>query len=222
MRTTQYVGHDLIAQRKAECYDSGGPTDLGFSSGSVLCLMDPREFSQQSACFTRQIRRLNPGLPRSRAVDTAIKRSRNKAGIETCLIQYTIAVWGIRTGETSCSCSDMARNVQMIIQRLDLARTLTIECIEKPEHYALVFEHYAYLDRYYVRMCPANLRRGLANRCGELQRVWQSPTLSLWQAMPCKLPKNGRYINLEEPRLIRSRYSSTPRSRPRSRSPDFK
>ena len=65
----EFVGQDLIAQRKGEGYDSGGSADCGYSSDTVLCLMDPREFSSDCAYFTRQIRRLNGDLPRSRAVD---------------------------------------------------------------------------------------------------------------------------------------------------------
>ena len=121
------VGQDLIAQRKGEGYDSGGSADGGYSSDAVLCLMDPREFSEDCAYFTRQIRRLNGDLPRSRAVDTAIRRSSKdkRGGIETSLIHFLIAVWQVRVGETSCSCiTDMARNVQRIMQRLDFARTI--------------------------------------------------------------------------------------------------
>ena len=87
---TEFVGQDLIAQRKDEGYDSGGSADCGYSSDTVLCLMDPREFANHCAYFTRQIRRLNGDLPRSRTVDTAIRRSsKNKrGGIETSLIQF--------------------------------------------------------------------------------------------------------------------------------------
>ena len=100
-----------------------------------------------------------------------------------------------------------------MIQRLDFARTLTLEAIAMPVHYTLVLEYYVFLERYYVWMYPAQLRRGLAARYGELAGVWESKTESLWRAMPCALQQNARYINIEEPRVVRSRYSSAPRSR---------
>ena len=36
----EFVGQDLIAQRKDEGYDSGGSANCGYSSDTVLCLMD--------------------------------------------------------------------------------------------------------------------------------------------------------------------------------------
>ena len=124
----EFVGQDLIAQCKDEGYDGGGSADCGYSSDTVLCLMDPREFSNDCAYFTRQIRRLNGDLPRSRAVDTAIRRSNKdkKGGIETSLIQFSIAVWQVRVGETSCSCvSDISKNV-------NVSKNVTVKNVTAP------------------------------------------------------------------------------------------
>ena len=89
------VGQDLINHRKGEGNDSGSADD-GYSTDTVLCLMDPREFSDDCDFFRRQLRRLNGGLPRSRAVDTAIRRSDKdkKEGIEASLISMFRSQFG--------------------------------------------------------------------------------------------------------------------------------
>ena len=68
----EYIGQDLVVKTRTDGYDCAGPIEMGYSSSRSLCLMDPRMFSQQSKYITREIRRLNPGLPRSRSVDSAL------------------------------------------------------------------------------------------------------------------------------------------------------
>ena len=89
----EIVGQDLINRRVADGHESGPPTE-GYSTDTVLALMDPREFSENSEFFTKQLRKLaGKGLPRSRTVDTAIRRSDQdkKVGIEASLIYVLFA-----------------------------------------------------------------------------------------------------------------------------------
>ena len=152
---SETVGQDLLNRRVADGQECGPPT-LGYSTDTVLALMDPREFSENSEFFTRQLRKLaGSGLPRSRAVDTAIRRCDRdrKEGIEASLIYVSIAIWQVRVGETSCSnVSDMVQNTLRILQRIDFARTLTLEGIRVASQQTFVMEYYAFLERYYVRM----------------------------------------------------------------------
>ena len=76
---------------------------------------------------------------------------------------------------------------------------------------------FGFLERYYVRMYSTHLSQELFHRFSEMRKVWNSYDLSLWRAIPCQLPTHGAFIDLSEPRMIRPRYSSAPRSRSRSR-----
>ena len=210
------VGQDLINRRMADGHESGPPNE-GYSTDTVLALMDPREFSENSEFFTRQLRKLaGSGLPRSRTVDTAIRRSDRdrKVGIEASLIYVSIAIWQVRVGETSCSnVSDMIQNTLRILQRIDFARTLTLEGIRTPHQQVLAMEYFAFLERFYVRMYAQPLRMAMWAKFQQLRHVWESKTDSLWKAMPCPMQGRANFINIQEPRVIRARYSSAPRSR---------
>ena len=90
-----WVNRQLLAEQPA------GPPTQGYSDATMLALMDPREFSTDSEQFTKQIRKLaGPGLNRSRAVDTALRRSDppRRKGIEANLIVVASSIWQIRSG----------------------------------------------------------------------------------------------------------------------------
>ena len=53
----EIVGQDLINRRIEDGQEIGPPSE-GYSTETVLALMDPREFSEDSEFFTRQLRKL--------------------------------------------------------------------------------------------------------------------------------------------------------------------
>ena len=141
---SETVGQDLLNRRVAEGPECGPPTQ-GYTTETVLALMDPREFSESSETFTKQLRKLaGPGLPRSRCVDTALRRSAvdKRKGIEACLITTAISIWQIRVGEVACTnVSDMIQNTLRVLQRIDFARTLLAEGVRTPSHRVLIDEY---------------------------------------------------------------------------------
>ena len=88
------VGQDLV-NRQMLANQPVGPPSQGYSDATVLALMDPREFSTNSEQFSKQIRKLaGPGLNRSRALDTALRRSDppRRKGIEANLIVVATSI----------------------------------------------------------------------------------------------------------------------------------
>ena len=218
---TIVIGQDLV-NRQMLADEPAGLAQDGFSDATTLALVDHREFSSNSDLFTQQVRKLaGPGLNRSRAVDSALKRSEpeRRKGIESNLIIYATETWQIRTGEVACTCiTDAISNTIRVLQRLDFCRTLTLEPVRVEASKTLIIEYYAYLERYYVRQFAQPLREQMFNRFGQLQVIWET-SRSLWHAIPAPMQGTGLYVNIQRREMIRCRYSSVGRSRSRSRSP---
>ena len=214
------IGQDLV-NRQMLADEPAGATRDGYTDATALALVDHREFSSNSDLFTKQIRKLaGPGLNRSRAVDSALRRSEEsrRKGVESNLIIYATATWQIRTGEVACTCiTDAITNIIRILQRLDFARQLTLEGVRVEPCKVLICEYYAFLERYYVRQYAQPIREQLFNRFGQLATVWET-SKSLWHAIPAPMQGTGVYVNIAQEVTIRCRYTSAER-RSRSRSP---
>ena len=171
------VGQDLINRQKLDNQEVG-PATQGYSSDAVLALMDPREFAVDSETFTKQILKLaGPGLNRSRAVDTAIRRSdpARRKGIETNLITVAISIWQVRVGEVACtSVGDMVQNTLRLLQRVDFARTMCLEAVRNVQSRELCLEYFAFIERYYVRMYALPLRQQLHQKSSQLPLIWDT------------------------------------------------
>ena len=105
------VGQDLITHRRQRSQNAGDLED-GYSYERTLCIVDPRLFRRPTRMITAEVRRLNEDLGISRSVDLAVFHSEDRNAIEGLLIQVTLAIWEIRTGEIACN------DVQDMIQNL--------------------------------------------------------------------------------------------------------
>ena len=218
------TGQDLVSRQMLEDEPAGTGRD-GYSSATMLALVDHREFSSNAEfpeIFTQQVRKLaGPGLNRARSVDAALVRAEpdSRKAIESNLIIFATQTWQIRTGEVACTnVSDAISNIIRIIQRLDFCRTLTLEPVRVEACKTLILEYYAFLERYYVRQFAQPIREGVFNRFGQLSEIW-STSKSLWHAIPAPMQGNGMYVNIQPRAMVRCRYTSISRSRSRSRSP---
>ena len=108
------VGQDLIRHQQQQ-HRQVGPVAEGLSTDLMLCIVDPRQFPKETRTITRDLRRLNCGIPSSRAVDQALLRHEpaDRSVIGGLLVQLHYAIWEIRTGEISCNdIHDMFENVK--------------------------------------------------------------------------------------------------------------
>ena len=118
----ELVGQDLIKIRQ-QLGREVGPVADGYSTELILCIVDPRLLPRPSRMITRNIQRVNPDLPLSRSTDLAVSGSPDRAATEGLLVQITLAIWEVRTGEITCNdIHDMIHNFNRLTRRVYLAK----------------------------------------------------------------------------------------------------
>ena len=106
------VGQDLI-RHQLQLNRQVGPLSEGHSTELMLCIVDPRLLPKESRMITRDLQRLNPGLPPSKATDRVLRGHEDRHAVTGLLVQLHYAIWEIRTGEISCNdIHDMFENVK--------------------------------------------------------------------------------------------------------------
>ena len=158
----ELVGQDLIKHRQ-QLGQEVGPVSEGHSKELMLCIVDTtRLIPTNSRMVTRDVQRLNPELPLSKATDAAVCNSPGRAAIEGLLVQITYAIWEIRTGEISCNyIYDMIQNVTKLTRRDKPSEKRYGTRTPISGRLIYIQEYFGYLERLRTNVRPGTTRRVL-------------------------------------------------------------